>query len=206
MSSNWQSIDPIIYSEKIRKIYEQKCKLLQKIRLRRGIQYYPDYWVFINTYRSFISNVLSDSCIRRSNIDIIHDILYMIIEKTKNIWSESYTHVKKIIDQYHKIGQFQCMSIRDWIKLVYDFTNEMCISINKQTSCGYELDYSNIVDVLIETANFRWTLQTGYTTSVCEHIQHYNTNFELSTTRVLSTTPTQICNNKSTVLSFIKNL
>lgn len=210
-SYNWQPVDPINYSVSISTIYKQKFELLKQIRARRGSQYYPDYWAFIVTYRLFIRNVLSESCIRRSNIDIIHDILYMIAEKTKEVWSESYTKVQQIIDQYQKVGhifdQYQFMSIRGWIKLVHDFTNEICISINKQTTCGYELDYSNIVDVLIETANFKWTLQIGHTTSVCEPIQYNKTDFELSTNRVLSTTPTQICATTSkTVLSFIKNL
>ena len=220
MSANWQPVNPTNCSVELRNIYLRKRVLLQQIRKQRGIQYYPDYWVLIVTYRSFIRNVLSDHCIRLSNINIIHDILYMIAEKTKEVWSESYTKVQQIIDQYQKVGQifdqYQCMSIRDWIKLVYDFTNEICISMDKQTTCGYELDYSNIVDVLIETANFRWTLPIGYTTSMCELIQYDNTtaacepiwqNFKLSATRVLSMTPIQICDNKSkTVLSFIKQL
>lgn len=201
MSTNQQYENPTNYSEKIRNIYLQKLVLLKQIRQQYGIQYYPDYWVLIVTYRSFIRTVLSDHCIRLSNINIIHDMLYMIAEKTKEVWSESYTKVQQIIDQYQKVGQifdqYQFISIRGWIKLVYDFTNEICISMNKQTTCGYELDYSNIVDVLIETANFRWTLPIGHTTSMCEP----------TTVRVLSMTPIQICGNKSeTLLGFIKQL
>jgi F0F1-type ATP synthase gamma subunit len=125
----------------------------------------------------------------------------MIAEKTNEVWPDSYQKVEQIIDQYKN------MSIRGWIKLIYNFTNEIIRSINKQTTCGYELDYSNIVDVLIETANFRWILKTEHTSSMFEPIQHYNTDFELSKTRVLSTTPTQIYDNTTkTVLSFIKNL
>lgn len=201
MSTNRQYANPTNYSDEIRNIYLRKHVLLEQIRKQHGIQYYPDYWVLIVTYRSFIRIVLSDHCIRLCNINIIHDMLYMIAEKTKEVWSESYIKIQQIIDQYQKVGQifdqYQFMSIRGWIKLVYDFTNEICISMDKQIICGYELDYSNIVDVLIETANFRWTLPIGYTTSVCEP----------TTVRVLSMTPIQICDNKSnTLLSFIKQL
>ena len=206
MSNYWQP-----NSDEIAILYKSKCELLDKIRARRGVAYYPDYWVFITTYRSFIYNVLLKQMgpraavlgirITQNDIYVVHDILYMIAEKTNEVWPDSYQKVEKIIDQYKN------MSIRGWIKLIYNFTDEIMRSINKQTKCGYELDYSNIVDVLIETANFRWILKTEHTSSICEPIQHYNTDFELSKTRVLSTTPTQIYDNTTkTVLSFIKNL
>jgi hypothetical protein len=206
MSNYWQP-----NSDEIAILYKSKCELLDKIRARRGVAYYPDYWVFITTYRSFIYNVLLKQMgpraavlgirITQNDIYVVHDILYMIAEKTNEVWPDSYQKVEQIIDQYKN------MSIRGWIKLIYNFTNEIIRSINKQTTCGYELDYSNIVDVLIETANFRWILKTEHTSSICEPIQHYNTDFELSKTRVLSTTPTQIYDNTTkTVLSFIENL
>ena len=111
----------------------------------------------------------------------------MIAEKTKEVWPESCQKVKQIIDQY------PYMSIRGWVILVYNFVDEIEVSINKQTTCGYELDYSNIVDVI--TVNFRWKLPAAYI------------GFKHQTARVLSMTPMQLCNNKSdTLLSFIKQL
>lgn len=188
MSINWQPMDPFTYSGPIIRIYEKKCKLLQKIRKLRGVDdYYPDYWAFIVTYKSFIRTVLSCISIKSCDVDVVYDIVYMIAEKTKEVWPESCQKVKQIIDQY------PYMSIRGWVKLVYNFVDEIEISINKQTTCGYELDYSNIIDVI--TVNFILTLPAAYI------------GFKHQTARVLSMTPMQPCNNKSdTLLNFIKQL
>ena len=189
MSINWQPVDPFTYSGPIIRIYEKKCKLLQQIRSQRGVKYYPDYWAVITTYRSFIRTVLSCITIKSCDVDVVYDIVYMIAEKTKEVWPESCQKVKQIIDQY------PYMSIRGWVILVYNFVDEIEISINKQTTCGYELDYSNIIDVLIKTVNFRWKLPASYI------------DFKHQTERVLSMTPMQPCDNKSdTLLSFIKQL
>ena len=188
MSTYLQLRDPFTYSGSIIRIYEQKCKLLQKIRKLRGVDdYYPDYWAVITTYRSFIRTVLSCITIKPCDVDVVYDIVYMIAEKTKEVWPESCQKVKQIIDQY------PYMSIRGWVILVYNFVDEIEVSINKQTTCGYELDYSNIVDVL--TVNFRLTLPAAYI------------DFKHPTARVLSTTPMQPCNHKSdTLLNIIKQL
>ena len=189
MSINWQPMDPFTYSGPIISIFEKKCKLLQKIRKLRGVDdYYPDYWAFIVTYKSFIRTVLSCISIKSCDVDVVYDIVYMIAEKTKEVWPE-HQKVNQIIDQY------PYMSIRGWVKLVYNFVDEIEISINKQTTCGYELDYSNIIDILIKTVNFRWKLPAAYI------------DFKHQTERVLSMTPMQPCDNKSdTLLSFIKQL
>ena len=142
-------------------LYNHFKKLYQKILVNRGNLYYPEYWVDITTLRQFVKYILSYSTtdVRehiesiQQDIDIIHYILNVIIKKTSKVWPESNENIQKIIHQY------QYMSICDWLHLVYEFIDEIYVSIDKQTTCGYELDYSRIIDVLINTVNCRWTLE-----------------------------------------------
>lgn len=171
-------------------LYEEYRKKYCKLQITQYVTNYPVYWVYIMTYFKFIHNMLSCNRITPDDADIIHNIIYTIAEKTHEVWPESHKKVDQIIDQY------QYMSIKGWVKLVYNFINEIRNSINKQIKCWHELDYSNIVDVLINTVNRKWTLPMTYTDLVSPD------------ERTLSSSSITLFDtyNKTTILSFIKNL
>jgi hypothetical protein len=115
--------------------------------------YYPYYSVYIRTYQKFIYKLLNkESGINLDNADVVYDIVGDIAVKTNHVWPESHKKINQLLDQY------VYMSVYGWVYLIYSFITDMYTHIINSVTCGSELNFSHIVDVLINNINFRWKL------------------------------------------------
>jgi len=154
--------------------------------------YYPPCSVNIRTYRSFIRIMLEKrSTVSPYDVDIVYDMLYDIAAKTNHIWSESHGKVDQMINQY------PYMSAYGWVYLVYTLLNNMYDSSINNVTCGSDFNFSQIIDVLINTVNSRWRLPMSQIDLISKPPE----------TRSWSSNPIKLSDNPDkTVLSFMSRL
>lgn len=154
--------------------------------------YYPTCSINIRTYRSFIRIMLEKrSTVLPYDVDIVYDMLYDIAAKMNHIWPESHGKVDQMINQY------PYMSAYGWVYLVYTLLNNMYDSIINNVTCGSDFNFSQIIDVLINTVNSRWRLPMTQIDLISK----------LPEPRSWSSNPIKLSDNPDkTVLSFMSRL
>ena len=141
-------------NQMLRKIFD-RTNAIYKASENRAVSrpYYPPYVVYVKTYQEFMCKLLNkESSINLDDADIVYDIVGDIAVKTNHVWPESPKKINQLLDQYIY------MSAYGWVYLIYSFITDMYTHIINSVTCGSELNFSHIIDVLINNINFRWKL------------------------------------------------